>query len=157
MPDKKGFIINLIDGREYLLNNHLIIELTITKEQGPAIEEYLENMVVEIDEYFKQIARDAIDERIGRRIVEMLEQGSSSEAIKIFRDKIDWIKFRPFHSLKTHFILVDDGKTILSHDKLYGVISIDIALLIQNIANILGDISQTQAVWLAIIISAFFC
>lgn len=150
--DKKLTLKNFGDGNEYSLNISPKIEIVIVKDTGPDLEVHLENLQTSLTNYFEQIADDALDDLIVRKIVEVV--GEQRNAVKIIRHKNDWLKYRPLHTLGTYFLLADDNKSIVTHERLYGILTMDVGKLIQNLVYVLGDVSSEE-IWDELLWSVF--
>lgn len=142
--DKKLTVKNIWDGNEYSLNISPKIEIVIVKDAGPDLEAYLEKLQTLLTNYFEQIADGVMDDLMVRKISEVV--GEQRNTVKMIRHKNDWLKYKPLHTLETHFLLADDNKSIVTHERLYGVLSLDVGKLIQNLVYILGDVSSEE-IW----------
>ena len=133
----KGLSIKDISGRNFLLSKYPIIELAVVNETGPDLDGCLENLKYQLEEYLVQVAETIIDNQIGWKIIEFIEQNNMVGG-KVLKIKNDWIIFIPYCSLKSYLGKIDDSEVLFAHEKIYGVILIDIGLLLQTLLYVLG-------------------
>ena len=72
----KGLSIKDISGRNFLLSKYPIIELAVVNETGPDLDGCLENLKYQLEEYLVQVAETIIDNQIGWKIIEFIEQNN---------------------------------------------------------------------------------